>query len=96
MGYITIAERKGMKEGLKKGRKEGIQKGIQEGIQKGKIEGLRQAIESVIEVKFNSVDEEIINRLNKINSVEKLEELLDAAKLTESTRAFKEKLLTNK
>ncbi len=100
MGYITIAERKGMKEGLKKGRKEGIQKGIQkgiqEGIQKGKIEGLRQAIESVLEVKFNSVDEEIINRLNKINSVEKLEELLDAAKLTESTRAFKEKLLTNK
>ena len=87
MGYITIAERKGMEEGLKKGRKEGIQK--------GKLEGLRKAIESVLEVKFNTVDADIANHLKKIKSVNKLEELLHQAKLTTSLAQFKE-ILQNK
>ena len=96
MGYITYAERIGMKEGMKKGIqkgiREGMQKGLQKGIQKGKVEGLRKAIESVLEVKFNAVEEDIILRLNRIRSVAKLEKLLHHAKLTKSIDEFKEKL----
>ena len=73
MTYISYAERKG----LKKGRKE------------GKIEGLRQAIESVLEVKFGAVDYEIPEALKKIKSLEKLEALLHQAKLAKSIDEFK-------
>lgn len=96
MGYITYAERIGMKEGMKKGMqkgiREGMQKGMQKGLQKGKVEGLRKAIESVLEVKFNAVEDDIILRLNRIRSVAKLEKLLHHAKLTKSIDEFKEKL----
>ena len=77
MTLITYAERKGMKEG----------------IHKGKLEGLRKAIEAVLEVKFGKIDQSILNLLLKIQSVEKLEELLHQAKITTSIKEFRKKNL---
>jgi flagellar biosynthesis/type III secretory pathway protein FliH len=88
MTYILYAERKGLKEGRLKGLKEGIQKGIK----KGKIEGLQKAIVSVLEVKFGAVDPSVLEALRKINSLEKLEELLHQAKIAQSPEAFKQLL----
>ncbi len=84
MTYILYAERKGLKEGL--------QKGMQKGIIKGKIEGLHKAIASVLEVKFGAVDPSVLEALRKINSLEKLEELLHQAKIAQSPEAFKQLL----
>jgi len=88
MTYILYAERKGLKEGRLKGLKEGIQKGIK----KGKIEGLQKAIVSVLEVKFGAVDPSVLEAIGKIESLEKLEELLHQAKIAQSPEAFKQLL----
>ncbi len=73
MTYILYAERKGLKKG----------------VQQGEIKGLRKAIASVLEVKFGSVDAAVLKALQKIDSLEKLEELLHQAKISESQEAFK-------
>ena len=77
MGYITYAERKWKKEGKREGKIE------------GKIEGLQKAVESVLEVKFGSVEADILSALSQIKSVDKLESLLHQAKLTKSQEDLK-------
>ena len=93
MTIITYAERKGIQKGIKEGLKKGIEKGRQEGRQEGKIEGLRKAIESVLEVKFGSMDESISKQLFKIQSVAKLEKLLHQAKLVNTLDKFRDSIL---
>ncbi len=84
MPFLTYAERKGLKEGRKKG--------LIEGIQKGQILGLQKAIISVLEVKFSQVDQTVIESINKIQSLKKLEDLLHQAKIVKSMEEFAELL----
>lgn len=88
MPFLTYAERKGLKEGRKKGLIEGIQKGMQ----KGQILGLQKAIISVLEVKFAQADQTVIESVNKIQSLKKLEDLLHRAKIVKSMEEFAELL----
>ena len=76
MPFLTYAERKGLKEGRKKG------------LIEGKIIGLQKAIVSVLEVKFAQVDQSVIESVNKIQSLKKLEDLLHQAKIVKSMEEF--------
>ncbi len=72
--------------------KKGYEKGIKEGIQRGKQKVLRKVILDVLELKFQQVDEEIRETVQHIESVEKLEILLETAKMARSLNEFMEKL----
>ena len=80
MPFLTYAERKGLKEGRKKG------------LIEGKILGLQKAIVSVLEVKFAKVDQAVIESVNKVQSLKKLEDLLHQAKIVKSMEEFAELL----
>ncbi|MHB2151104.1 hypothetical protein ACX8XP_18865 [Calditrichota bacterium LG25] len=88
MSLLTIAEKKGMEQGIQQGIQKGIQKGLKEGIQQGiqqgkiagKIEGLREAIKTALEIKFGQESFVLFDRIEKINTLEELEKLLQQAK----------------
>ncbi|EHO41843.1 hypothetical protein Calab_2233 [Caldithrix abyssi DSM 13497] len=89
MSLLTIAEKKGMEQGIQKGLKQGIQQGVQKGIQ----QGLRKAIQTAIEIKFGEEAVALFAReIEKIESVELLEKALEEAKRAASTRDLEEKL----
>ncbi|MHB2155237.1 hypothetical protein ACX8XN_12715 [Calditrichota bacterium GD2] len=97
MSLLTIAEKKGMEQGIQqgiqKGLKEGIQQGIQQGVQKGIQQGLRKAIQTAIEIKFGEEAVALFAKeIEKIESVELLERVLEEAKRAASTRDLEEKL----
>ncbi len=104
MSILFLAEQRGLekgyergiKEGLQQGIQKGIQKGIRQGLQKGKLEGkqeiLRKVIVDILEVKFQHIGEETREAIQRIKSVEKLESLLETAKMAKSLEEFTEKI----
>ncbi|MHB2151106.1 hypothetical protein ACX8XP_18875 [Calditrichota bacterium LG25] len=81
MSLLTIAEKKG------------LEKGIQQGIQKGIQQGLRKAIQTAIEIKFGEEAVELFAKeIEKIESVELLEKVLEEVKRAATTSDFKTKL----
>ncbi len=89
MGYITYVERKALNLGIQKG----LKRGMREGKTEGRKEGLITAIESVLEVKFGTVEPELSKALSRIKSLKKLEDLLHQAKLAKSADEFKKAFL---
>ncbi len=76
MSFMTIVEKKS----IEKGRKEGLQQGIKQGRQ--------QAIIVALEVKFNELNNEIIDLIKRVESLDDLDYLLEKAKLTKTLEAF--------
>ncbi len=60
---------------LEQGREEGREEGIEKGIEKGKIEGLQEAIQIVLKSKFGAEGISLCERVNNIDSVEKLKQI---------------------
>lgn len=65
---------------------EGIKKGIiigkKEGIEEGKKEGLHNAVSLGLEIKFGIDGIALLQKVNKIESIEKLEAIIEAIKIT--------------
>jgi flagellar biosynthesis/type III secretory pathway protein FliH len=84
MPYITSVERLARQEGLSQGIAEGISQGISQGIiQKG-----REDVIEVLEVRFQEVPTEVIQRVNEIEDPALLKTLLREAIALESVEQF--------
>jgi hypothetical protein len=65
---------------------EGIKKGIiiakKEGIEEGKMQGLQNAVSLGLEIKFGIDGIALLQKVRKIESIEKLEAIIEAIKIT--------------
>ena len=82
----------GLQQGLQKGIQQGLQKGLRQGELKGKQKILRKVIMDILELKFQQVEKEIRETIQRIESVDKLEILLETAKMAKSLEEFTEKM----
>ncbi|MGB9594632.1 MAG: hypothetical protein ACPL7B_00015 [Candidatus Poribacteria bacterium] len=75
-------------EALEKGREEGLHKGLQEGLhkglQEGKREGLQEAIALGLEIKFGVESLKLMDKVNKIKSITKLERVKETIRKANS------------
>ena len=83
--YEFIRE-EGIKEGLEKGKKEGIEQGKKEGIEQGRKEGLYDALSLVLEIKFGMKGVALIEKIRKVESIERLEMLKETVRLAKSLK----------
>jgi hypothetical protein len=84
MPYVTSIERRA----LEKGEARGEARGEAKGITKGEIKKSREAIFEVLEIRFNSVPETIINQVNQIEDLEILKSLHRQSVITVNLETF--------
>ena len=60
----------GREKGREEGRQEGRQEGLQKGLQKGELSGRAALLEKLLRLKFNNVDDAVIQRLHSANEAE--------------------------
>ena len=85
--YEILAE-----EARKEGLREGLREGIKEGKLEGRIEGLHDAISLGLEIKFGTDGLLLYEKMQKIDSIEKLELIKEAIKIADKIEDI-EKLL---
>lgn len=71
-----------IEEGMKAGLKQGLQQGKIEGKIEGRIEGLQEAISLGLEIKFGNDGLTLLENIIKIDSIEKLEDIMKALKVS--------------
>ncbi|SLM33173.1 hypothetical protein MTBBW1_920004 [Desulfamplus magnetovallimortis] len=76
------------KEFVEEGWKKGIQKGKQEGRQEGRQEQSREMLMEAIQAKYNYLRDDIVTKINKINSAEINKSLLRTIFQTETLDDF--------
>jgi hypothetical protein len=69
---------------IEKGKAEGKMEGKMEGKIEGKIEGLKEAIEIGLELKYGVEGLKLLERINNISLVEKLEAIKEAVKISKN------------
>ncbi len=82
-------------EGIEEGRKKGIQEGLQKGLKEGLLKARREDVLALLQARLNLTPttlERIQTRLEAIDDLERLQELLIAAAQVESLAAFEEAL----
>jgi len=89
--WLGKAEARGRAEGQEKGLQMGLQKGLQQGIRKGKAEGRAEAVDRMrqlvlgrIEQRFGEVPERVQARIQAIDALEPLAEMLEKLPLLRS------------
>jgi len=88
MPYVLSIERIAQKEGFEKGMQEGLQQGLQQGIQRETKRLLIQALN----IKFEKIPEDLIEKINNITNVEALEALHRYAILCDSIEKFENEM----
>ncbi|WP_448589403.1 hypothetical protein [Thermodesulfobium sp.] len=76
--WMMEGEKKGRKEGEKIGRKEGEKIGRKEGEKIGKLLSAQEMVINAIEAKFDTVPENIENKVKSISDRERLKKILKA------------------
>ena len=79
MTTADMLRNEGRKEGKQEGKQEGRQEGIEIGEQKGMLTGLYQALKTAILSKFERLPEDIVEKIQTINSEERLLSLTEKA-----------------
>ncbi|MGK7878176.1 MAG: transposase, partial [Xenococcaceae cyanobacterium] len=82
MPYITSIERLGIQRG--------IQQGMEQGIQRGSLQTARESVIEVLETRFEEVPSKLRDRLNSINDLALLKQLLKQAITIPSPEEFKQ------
>ncbi len=80
MPYITSIER------------HGIEKGIEQGIEQGMLNKARESVIEVLEVKFNSIPNDLKQTINNLDNLEVLKQLMRQAVVISSLTEFEELL----
>jgi len=75
---------------FQEGVEEGIKEGIKEGIEEGSILTLKNSVSGIIERKFGAIHDNLANKINSINSKDKLMSLLLDVIRFENIREFEE------
>ena len=70
---LEDATQRGIQQGIQQGIQEGIQEGIQRGIQEGIQRSQRLMVESMLQVKFGEVDEELAQIIEPLILLETLD-----------------------
>ncbi|MEG4229496.1 hypothetical protein QUA35_25450 [Microcoleus sp. N9_B2] len=74
---LEDATQRGIQQGIQEGIQQGIQEGIQEGIQQGIQEGIQRSqrliVESMLQVKFGEIDEELAQIIEPLIKLESLD-----------------------
>ncbi|MBE9121034.1 hypothetical protein IQ269_09420 [Tychonema sp. LEGE 07199] len=70
---LEDATQRGIQQGIQEGIQEGIQQGIQEGIQEGIQRSQRLIVESMLQVKFGEIDEELAQIIEPLIKLESLD-----------------------
>ncbi|RME03573.1 MAG: hypothetical protein D6805_06045 [Planctomycetota bacterium] len=74
-----------LKELLEKQKQQGLQQGLEQGLQQGT---LKKAQEAVLEARFGELPQELAERVQLVEEVERLDELIVAAACCRSIREF--------
>ncbi|WP_333234500.1 MULTISPECIES: hypothetical protein [unclassified Microcoleus] len=62
-----------IEQGIQQGIEQGIQQGIEQGIEEGIQQGKRQNLESILQVRFGEIDEELAQIIEPLIQLEFLE-----------------------
>jgi predicted transposase YdaD len=92
MPYITSIERIGRRQGRQEGREEGRLEGCLEGRNEGRLLAARDAVRLVLETRFGEVPTSILERLARLEAVDRLEMLLRGASTAVSLIEFERSL----
>jgi len=87
----TIADvifEQGIEKGIEKGIETGIETGIEKGITTGELAKARADILRILKARFGAVKEEIAEKVGPLDSMEKLDSLIDLAATCESLEGF--------
>ena len=64
---------------------------MEKGKKEGKLETMQEMIEFSLEVKFGVVSKSLSERIEKIDSYDRLQKMKDAIKISDTLEEFKEK-----
>jgi flagellar biosynthesis/type III secretory pathway protein FliH len=94
--YLSVLERKALREGweqgVQKGLQEGHEKGLQEGRAQGLQEGLQEGILTLLRTLYGAVPAEVEAQLRAIHDVETLNALYPLAVSAGSLESFAQQL----
>ena len=85
---MTLAEQL-RREGHQRGLQQGLEKGLQQGLEKGQLEDARDSILDILEARFNTAPQEIVETLKAVNDISVLKQLRKKAAVTESLEEFR-------
>jgi predicted transposase/invertase (TIGR01784 family) len=71
---------------------EGMEKGLQQGLQQGAEQRSREAVIEVLEIRFGTLPEEVLARLNRVKDIKHLKQLHRDAVKTSSLGTFMKRL----
>jgi flagellar biosynthesis/type III secretory pathway protein FliH len=86
--YLSVLERKALREGWE----QGVQKGLQEGHEKGLQEGLQEGILTLLRTLYGEVPAELVAQVRAIHDVETLNALYPLAVSAGSLESFAQQL----
>ncbi len=70
---LEEATQRGIEQGIQRGIEQYFQQGIQQGFQQGFQQGKREIIESILQVRFGEIDEELAQIIEPLIQLEPLE-----------------------
>lgn len=92
--WLEQGRQEGRQEGWQKGRQEGWQKGRQEGRQEGQQVAMRQSIMELLDVRLQITSPQFRARLDTVDDIETLRQLLRRAATVDSEAEFEQALTT--
>jgi len=86
---IQQGMQKGMQQGMQKGMERGRKQGLHQGIQEGTLKGTRTMVAEALKTKFDTLPEEIFEKIEEIDDVDVLTKLLREAINARDMEEFK-------
>ncbi len=90
MPYIASFERRAMEKGMEKGLEQGLEQGLERGTLLGALKTAREGVIKILRARFQSVSKSMSERINKIDDLQLLQEMLTQSALTGSLAAFRQ------
>jgi predicted transposase YdaD len=98
--YLSVMERKALRDGLQQGLQQGLEQGLQQGLEQGLQQGLQQGIErglqdgllKLLRGLYGDVPESLEAQVRSVHDVAQLNALYDVALSAGSLQAFAEQL----
>lgn len=92
MTYMTTFEKEGLEKGLQQGLEQGLERGLQQGLQQGILQKAREDVIAVLEIRFKTIPEPLIETVYSLEDTDTLEALHKQAVICESLDQFERDL----
>ena len=94
--YLSVMERKALRDGLQQGLQQGLEQGLQQGLQQGLEQGIERGLQDgllkLLRGLYGDVPEALETQVRSIHDVTQLNALYDMAFAAGSLQAFAEQL----